>query len=69
MQVLILEAKYSVMPDVDPFSKEHDALLIRGACQYGKTLEAVLLAWLVWWLGEVKGDDDISRCVSYIFTM
>lgn len=66
-QRLIKQDPHSVVSKARMFSKTFDAVLIRGATQYGKTREALLLAWRAWFEGVRIGDDSVGRCVTFLF--
>ncbi len=55
------------MGTCDPFDEQYDALLIRGACQYGKTREAVLLAYRAWWDGQLRNNPSIGNNTTFLF--
>ena len=64
---LIKQDPHSVVRKARMFSKTYDAVLIRGATQYGKTREALLLAWRAWFEGVRISDDSVGRCVTFLF--
>lgn len=66
-QELVVQNQHSVVKLIELYDSNFDAVLIRGATQYGKTGEALLLAWRAWWEGVLTGNTDVGKCATFLF--